>query len=108
MTTETTTESTVKKDKTVDVTIKTPAGHAHGFSFKDDVRVSKVIREALQHFVKAGQLDEGDYGVAVIRHGRAIELALGARLEDYGVIDGETLVLYPLKPQVDGQFDLAA
>ena len=104
----TTAERNAKKDRTVDVTVKTPAGHAHPFSFKDDSRVSKVIHEATKYFVDTGQLDDGDYGVALIREGRTIELAPGARLDDYDLVDGETLALYPLKPQVDGQAHLAA
>lgn len=98
----TTIETKDKHDKTVNVTVKTPAGHAHAFSFKDDVRVSKVIREATDYFVEVGQLEVGEYGVAVIRDGQSIELAPGARLDDYDIADGETLALYPLKPQVDG------
>lgn len=104
----TTAVSNAKKDKTVEVTIKTPAGHAHPFSFKDDSRVSKVIQEATKYFVKAGQLDEGDYGLALIRDRRTTELGPAARLNDYDVVDGDTLALYPLKPQVDGEADLAA
>lgn len=104
----TTAERNTKRDKTVDVTVKTPAGHAHPFSFKDDSRVSKVIQEATMFFVGAGQLDEGDYGAALLRDGRTTELAPAARLDDYDIADGETLALYPLKPQVDGQADLAA
>ncbi len=104
----TTAASTDKMGKTVDVTVKTPAGHAHPFSFKDDTRVSKVIHEATKYFVGAGRLDDGEYGLALIRDGRTTELAPAARLDDYDVVDGETLALYPLKPQVDGQADLTA
>lgn len=104
----TTTADSKKKDKTVDVTVKTPAGHAHPFSFKDDSRVSKVIHEATKYFVGTGQLDDGDCGVAVIRKDRTIELAPAARLDDYDIVDGETLTLYPLKPQVDGHAHLTA
>ena len=71
---------TKQKDKTLDITIKTPAGHPNQFSFKSDTRVSKVIREVVEHFVDAGQLEEGDYGLALVREGRVDELALGARL----------------------------
>lgn len=71
----TTAASTDKMGKTVDVTVKTPAGHAHPFSFKDDTRVSKVIHEATKYFVGAGRLDDGEYGLALIRDGRTTELA---------------------------------
>jgi hypothetical protein len=99
---------TKRKDKTLDLTIRTPAGHPHRFSFKDNTRVSKVIREVVDHFVEAGQLEDGEYGLALIRDGRSEELASAARLDDYDIVDGDTLALYSRRPQVDGQLAIAA
>lgn len=99
---------TQHKDKTLDLTVKTPAGHPRQFSFKDDTRVSKVIREAVDQFVAAGELEGGDYGLALVRNGRVDELDAAARLDDYDIVDGDTLALYPKKPQVDGAFAVAA
>lgn len=95
-------------DKTLEVTVRTPAGHPHKFSFRDNTRVSKAAREATEHFVDKGLLEAADYGLALIRDGRVEELADGARLDDFGIVDGDTLALYPRKPQVDGQLPLAA
>jgi hypothetical protein len=96
------------KDKTVTVTVKTPAGHAHEFAFKNTARVAKVIREVTDFFVEQHQLVDGDYGLTVIRDGRAEELAPGARLDDYEITDCDTLALIVKGPQVDGDFALAA
>lgn len=101
-------DTTANRSKTVDVTVRTPAGHAHEFTFKADARVSKATRESLTHFVGTSQLAEGDYGLALTRDGRTVELAPGARLDDHDIEDGETLALYPKQPQVDGNCALAA
>lgn len=99
---------TKHKDKTLDITIKTPAGHPNQFSFKGSTRVSKVIREAVGHFVDAGKLEEGDYGLALVHDGRVEELTPGAQLDDYDIVDCDRLALYPKKPQVDGHVAIAA
>jgi hypothetical protein len=101
-------DTTKDKGKTLEVTVRTPAGHPYEFSFKDNERVSKATRDAVEHFVSTSELAAGDYGLALIRDGRTIELAPGARLDDYHVIDGDTLALYNRRPQVDGQLALAA
>jgi hypothetical protein len=97
-----------KRDKTLEVTVRTPAGHPHEFSFNDNTRVDKAAREAERYFVAQGELEGGDYGLALVRDGRVVELADGGRLDDYGIVDGDVLALYPKKPQVDGQFAVAA
>jgi hypothetical protein len=97
-----------KYDKTLEVTVRTPAGHPQEFSFKHNSRVEKAAREAERYFVAHGQIEAGDYGLALIRDGRIVELADGARLDDYDIVDGDVLALFPKKPQVDGQFAAAA
>jgi hypothetical protein len=99
---------TESKDKTVEVNVRTPAGHPYEFTFKDHERVSEATREAVRHFVAAGELAVGDYGLALIRDGRSIELAPGARLDDYNIGHGDTLALFNKRPQVDGQHALVA
>jgi hypothetical protein len=101
-------DATKSKGKTVEVTVRTPAGHLHEFTFNDDERVSKATREAVEYFVRTGELADGDYGLALIRDGRTLELAPGARLDDYDVVDRDTLTLYNKRPQVDGQCACAA
>ncbi|MDX6297731.1 MAG: hypothetical protein QOI51_1588 [Nocardioidaceae bacterium] len=95
-------------DNTLELTVRTPAGHPFEFCFKDDTRVSKAAREATDHFVHVGLLEAGAYGLALIRGGRIDELADGARLDDFNIVDGDILALYPKKPQVDGQLPVAA
>ena len=101
-------DTTKSKGKTIEVTVRTPAGHPDEFTFKVNERVSKATREAVEHFASTRELADGDYGLALIRDGRTIELASGARLDDYDIVDGDTLALYNKRPQVDGQYTLAA
>ena len=90
------------KHKTITVTIRTPAGHPHEFTFEPTTRVAEVIQVAVAYFVAAGQLAAGDYGLAVIRHGRAEDMAEGARLDDYRIDTHDVLALTVKGPQVDG------
>jgi hypothetical protein len=86
----------------ITVTVRTPAGTPHPFEIRGNERVDKVVRAAVRYFVQAGQLAAGEYGLALIRDGRAEDLADAARLEDYGVVEGDVLVLITKAPQVDG------
>jgi hypothetical protein len=88
--------------KTITVTIRTPAGHPHDFEFEPSARVAEVIHVVVAHFVTVGQLAAGDYGLSVIRDGRAEDMAEGARLEDFGIHTGDVLALTVKGPQVDG------
>ena len=90
------------KDKDLDVTVRTPAGSSAPFSFKDNTKVDKVVRTAVDHFVGRGELTNGDYGLALARGGTATELADDSRLDDDGVVDGDVLHLINRAPQVDG------
>ena len=92
-----------KPDKTLDVTVRTPAGVPASFEFKDNTRIDKVIRVAVEHFVAEDQLaPDGRYGLILVRDGAATELADAGRLDDYDVIDGDELHLVNRDPQVDG------
>lgn len=97
-----------EKDHKLEVTVRTPAGHPHKFTFNDHERVEKATNEAVEHFVRTGELAVGEYGLALIRDGRTIELASGARLDDFDIVDGDVLALYNKRPQVDGHGALAA
>jgi Fe2+ transport system protein FeoA len=90
------------RPETITVTVRTPAGTPHSFEVRGNERVDKVVRAAVRYFVQAGQLAAGEYGLALIRDGRAEDLADAARLEDYGVVEGDVLVLITKAPQVDG------
>lgn len=96
------------RHKTITVTIRTPAGHPYEFTFEPSTRVAEVIQVAIAYFVTAGQLAAGHYGLAVIRHGRAEDMAEGARLEDYGIDSHDVLALTVNGPQVDGVVAAAA
>lgn len=79
-----------EKDKDVSVTVRTPGGASESFDFKDNTRVDKVIREAVTHFVGTRELAAGDYGLALVRSGAATPLDDSARLDEVGVVDGDT------------------
>ena len=91
-----------KPDKTLSVTVRTPAGASHPFEFKDNSRADKAIRTSVDYFVGTGELAEGDYGLALVRDGAATPIADDARLDEVGVIDGDVLHLTNKGPQVDG------
>ena len=91
-----------KPDKTLSVTVRTPAGASHPFELKDNTRADKAIRTSVDYFVGTGELAEGEYGLALVRDGAATPLADDARLGDAGVVDGDVLHLTNKGPQVDG------
>lgn len=91
-----------KGEKLVDVTVRTPAGHSAPFTFKANERADKVVRVAVDQFVSHGQLVRR--GLQPRRHSRRRRRRprRRGRLDDYGVIDGDVLVLISKAPQVDG------
>ena len=89
-------------DRSFVVAVKTPAGHEHRFRASGDQRVETVITRAVAYFVKHGELAEGKYVLAVMRHGAPVDMTASARLEDYGLREGDVLVLIVGEPQVDG------
>lgn len=90
------------KDKDVTVTVRTPRGNSHTFTVAVKERVDKLIREAVAHFLSAGQLEESTYGIGLARDGDIVALNEAGRLDEYGVVDGDVLHLQNKKPQVDG------
>ncbi len=86
----------------IEVVIRTPAGAEHRFEVHRQDRVDKTVRTAVAHFVAAGQLADGDYGLALLRDGQATELTDTGRLDDYGIDGDEVLALFARGPQVDG------
>lgn len=89
-------------DRSFAVTIKTPAGHEHRFRVSGEQRVETVTTRAVAYFVKHGELAEGKYVLAVMRDGTPEDMTASARLEDYGIREGDVLVLIVGEPQVDG------
>ena len=89
-------------DRSFVVTIKTPAGHEHRFRVSGEQRVETVTTRAVAYFVKHGELAEGKYVLAVMRDGTPEDMTALARLEDYGIREGDVLVLIVGEPQVDG------
>ena len=92
-----------KNDKTFAVTVRATNGATWETEFKENEKVSKVIKEALAHFVAEGAMAQGDYRLVLIVNGQAQPaLAEDAKLEDTAVADGALLALVPRDPQVDG------
>jgi hypothetical protein len=102
MTTESVSAATRDQEHRIEVVIRTPAGAEHRFEVHRHDRVDKTTRSAVAYFVAAGQLADGDYGLALLRGGQATELTDSGRLEDYGIDRDEVLALFARGPQVDG------
>ncbi len=102
MTTESVSAATQDREHKIEVVIRTPAGAEHRFEVHRQDRVDKTVRAAVAYFVAAGQLADGDYGLALLRGGQATELTDSGRLEDYGIDRDEVLALFARGPQVDG------
>ena len=84
------------------VTIRTPAGHEHRFRVEGLQRVAAVTDRAVAYFVAHQELAAGKYTLALLRDGQLEDLTATARLEDYGIHEGDVLVLIVGEPQVDG------
>lgn len=95
-------QGAAERNRSFVVTIKTPAGHEHRFRVSGEQRVETVTARAVAYFVKHGELAEGKYVLAVMRDGTPEDMTASARLEDYGVREGDVLVLIVGEPQVDG------
>lgn len=92
-----------KKDKTFSVTVRATNGATWQTEFKENERVSNVIKESLDHFIAEGAMSQGDYRLVLIVNGQAQPpLPESAKLEDTAVKDGALLALTPREPQVDG------
>ena len=91
------------KDKTLSVTVRATNGALWPTTFKEQTKVSKVVREALDHFIKEGAMADGDYRLALVVDGQGQPpLPEDAKLGDAGVEDGALLSLVARDPQVDG------
>jgi hypothetical protein len=92
-----------KKDKSLSVTVRATNGATWPTEFKENTKVAKVIREALDHFIAEGAMTDGDYRLVLIVDGQAQPpLPEDAKFEDTAVKDGALLALVPRDPQVDG------
>lgn len=92
-----------KKDKSLSVTVRATNGSTWPTEFKANVKVAKVIRDALDHFIAEGAMTDGDYRLALVVDGQGQPpLPEDAKLEDTAVTDGSLLSLVPRDPQVDG------
>jgi hypothetical protein len=92
-----------KKDKTFSVTVRATNGATWETEFKQNEKVSKVVKESLDHFIAEGAMSQGDYRLVLIVDGQAQPpLPENAKLEDTAVKDGALLALTPRDPQVDG------
>lgn len=91
-----------KNKHDITVTVRTPAGLGDEFELKDHDRVDKTTKTAVDHFVAKNQLAPGNYGLALVRDGVAKDLNAAGRLDDYDIVDGDVLQLFPKDAQVDG------
>lgn len=65
-------------------------------------KVAHVLKKAVDHFVKEGVMQDGDYLLSLVSEGRATELTDTQSLEESGVTEGATLAILVRGPQVDG------
>lgn len=87
----------------VDLTIRATNGAPWETSeFGLNQRVDHVRKAAVRHFVHDGTMADGDYGLALVKDGKADELADSNTLEESGVAAGSVLALLVRGPQVDG------
>src|SRR4051812_19204658 len=92
-----------KKDKTFSVTIRATNGATWETEFKEQEKVSKVIKQSLDHFIAEGAMSQGDYRLVLIVNDQAQPpLPEDAKLDETAVTDGALLALTPRDPQVDG------
>ena len=70
--------------------------------FNSNHHVHTVLKAALKHFIDVRAMAPGDYALALVVAGRAVELADSDKLEAAGVVNGAQLTLIVRGPQVDG------
>lgn len=70
--------------------------------FGSNQTVDHVRKAATRHFVRAGQMAEGDYLLALVTGGGAVDLPDHDKLEEAGVVAGSVLALLPRGVQADG------
>jgi hypothetical protein len=89
--------------KELQLVIRATNGATWPHKFNSSEKVGAVLKQAENHFIKAGSLQPGDYGLALVVDGKAQPpLDNGTKLSDAGVHDGATLALIPLEKQTDG------
>jgi hypothetical protein len=81
---------------------RTPAGQTAPFEVRAHDRVDKVAKIFVDYFVSQHQLAPGEYGLALVRDGAAVNLTDASRLEDHGVVDNDILALIAKAPEIDG------
>lgn len=86
----------------IKVTIRTLAGHSRKDVIKPDTLIADVTDDAVEHFVRAGELAQGSYALTLPRLGNEAELDATATARDVGVLTDDVLVLVSRKPQIDG------
>ena len=91
-----------ERHEQVEITVRTPAGASHPFDLRLDELVAQVLSTVIKFFVGRNELAPGDYGLAVIRDGRAKPMTDTSRLLEYRLTHENVLVLVPEAPQVDG------
>jgi len=70
--------------------------------FRLHEKVGRVLRVAVEHFVKEGVMSKGDYVLALVVQGQAKDLPDSQTLKESGVVNHSTLAILARSPQVDG------
>lgn len=84
------------------VAVRTPAGHEHSFRVNGELQVDVLVTRSVEYFIAHGELAAGRYLLGLLREGAVTDMTGSAQLEDYGVHEGDVLVLLVGDPQVDG------
>ncbi|MGW5744714.1 hypothetical protein [Amycolatopsis sp. NPDC003861] len=95
-------ERAERRKKAYVVEVRTPAGFEARFRVHPQEKVEKLARQAERHFVRRGELAEGNYRLEKLAGGTSVPLVPSATLKEAGVAAGTECVLVVADPQVDG------
>jgi len=86
----------------VEIVVRTPAGRSRSFEVDKDETVGEVTTRVVGRFVADDVLEEGPYGLGLLRGHRVVDLDPATTLRVEGVRAGAVLHLLHTAPQVDG------
>jgi hypothetical protein len=86
----------------VEVIVRTPAGRSRSFDTDRHDTVAELTQRSVARFVGEGVLDDGRYGLGLLRGHRVVDLDPATTLRAEGVRAGAVLHLLHTEPQVDG------
>lgn len=95
-------ESHEERKRSFDVEVRTPSNAEHEFEARSSETVHELARRAVDYFVQHELIAAGEYGLALLREGKAEALDDASSLGEDGVDEGDVLVLISKSPKVDG------